>query len=190
MIKFSFEERRALTLKGRNARKVAMKDGSAVVYLYELAGVPYAVAYIGRQGKPCWHFRFRSDAERTKRVSDFFASMQGRAQRKAAAKVEKPKLQVGHILVASWGYDQTNIDYWQVVELVGKASVRVRPIARKDAGDAGWAGHDTGACVPDPDAFTGESILRRVNRGDGVRIDSCRYASLWNMKPNHWTAYA
>lgn len=35
---------------------------------------------------------------------------------------------VGDIFYASWGYEQTNADFFQVVELVGKASVRVREV--------------------------------------------------------------
>lgn len=37
--------------------------------------------------------------------------------------------QVGEILVSSWGYDQTNIDYYQVTK-VTKASVQIRKIAK------------------------------------------------------------
>lgn len=36
---------------------------------------------------------------------------------------------VGDILYSSWGYDQTNVDFFQVVS-VTKASVRVREIAK------------------------------------------------------------
>ena len=40
--------------------------------------------------------------------------------------------QVGDILVSSWGYDQTNIDFWCVVGLTksGK-SVRIMPVAQR-----------------------------------------------------------
>ena len=45
--------------------------------------------------------------------------------RKAAAKDNKYGVQVGDIFSASWGYEQTNNDFFQVVELVGESSVRV-----------------------------------------------------------------
>lgn len=43
---------------------------------------------------------------------------------------EKPSgdVQVGDLFVCSWGYEQTNIDFVQVVALCGKSSVRVRPV--------------------------------------------------------------
>jgi hypothetical protein len=42
----------------------------------------------------------------------------------------------GDILVCSWGYDQTNVDYYQVVDVTAK-SIRIREIqAKVDHGDA------------------------------------------------------
>jgi hypothetical protein len=40
----------------------------------------------------------------------------------------KFNVKVGDLFYSSWGYDQTNIDFFQVVALVGSASVRVRQV--------------------------------------------------------------
>lgn len=45
-----------------------------------------------------------------------------------AEKVNKYGVKVGDIFSASWGYDQTNVDFFQVVALVGESSVRVREV--------------------------------------------------------------
>lgn len=37
-------------------------------------------------------------------------------------------VKVGDLFYSSWGYEQTNVDFFQVVELVGKSSVRVREV--------------------------------------------------------------
>lgn len=37
-------------------------------------------------------------------------------------------VKVGDIFKASWGYEQTNVDFFQVVALAGKSSVRVRAV--------------------------------------------------------------
>lgn len=47
---------------------------------------------------------------------------------KAAEKVNKYGVKVGDLFEASWGYDQTNVDFFQVVALVGETSVRVREV--------------------------------------------------------------
>lgn len=46
----------------------------------------------------------------------------------APAKVNKYGVKVGDLFRASWGYEQTNNDFFQVVELVGASSVRVREV--------------------------------------------------------------
>lgn len=40
-------------------------------------------------------------------------------------------LKVGDYLECSWGYDQTNIDYYKVVALVGKTMVSILPVSSK-----------------------------------------------------------
>ena len=49
--------------------------------------------------------------------------------------VERTKMdgpQVGDILVSTWGYDQTNVDFWWVFSLTPSAkSVRIRPLAQR-----------------------------------------------------------
>ena len=37
-------------------------------------------------------------------------------------------VKVGDIFSASWGYEQTNVDFFQVIALVGESSVRVREV--------------------------------------------------------------
>ena len=37
-------------------------------------------------------------------------------------------LTVGDLFYTSWGWEQTNVNFFQVVELVGKSSVRVREV--------------------------------------------------------------
>lgn len=47
---------------------------------------------------------------------------------KAAEKVNKYGVKVGDLFSASWGYDQTQTDFFQVIALVGETSVRVREV--------------------------------------------------------------
>ena len=49
------------------------------------------------------------------------------APQKAEA-VNKYGVKVGDLFHSSWGYEQTNNDFFQVVELVGTSSVRVREV--------------------------------------------------------------
>ena len=49
-----------------------------------------------------------------------------RGERKEGKKMENVK--VGDVFVATWGYEQTNNDFFQVIALAGKTSVRVRQV--------------------------------------------------------------
>lgn len=45
-----------------------------------------------------------------------------------AEKVNKYGVKVGDLFECTWGWEQTNVDFFQVVELVGECSVRVREV--------------------------------------------------------------
>lgn len=112
-----------------------------------------------------------------------------------------PKSQplVGDILCCSWGYDQTNIDYYQVVA-VTKASVKIREIAAQRVG--GGTGYDEVAPVRDrfvegniPGSnkrWEGKPITKRFrvcnHFGYSCNISDHSSAYLWNGKPDHATA--
>lgn len=48
---------------------------------------------------------------------------------KTAEKVNKYGVKVGDMFVMSWGWEQTNVDFFQVIELCGETSVRVREVS-------------------------------------------------------------
>ena len=56
------------------------------------------------------------------------AAQKATAAPKKAEAVNKYGVKVGDLFRASWGYEQTNNDFFQVVELVGASSVRVREV--------------------------------------------------------------
>lgn len=54
------------------------------------------------------------------------AKEQPKAQ--SAGKENRFGVKVGDVFESSWGYEQTNVDFFQVVALVGESSVRVREV--------------------------------------------------------------
>lgn len=176
------------------AAKVVDKASDAVAFVYTTPkGKPAAVGFSGKRAKPDWHHSFADEGSRERAVMRHFEACRAAGARKAehrGAANGPHGLEIGHVLVASWGYDQTNVDYYQVTALVGRCMVEVRPIGSADAGTGRepWA---TGKSVPAPDAFKGETIRRRVHgQRRTVRIDECRTARVWDGRPASWTAYA
>lgn len=171
-----------------------------VVYLYASAqGKVGAIAYHGKAGKPDWHYLFRNEEQRAAHVDKFFAGLASMAEYKAKEKAAKVAFvhdwKVGEILENSWGYDQTNIDFYQVTRIVGAQSVAIRQICSREVqvdGDHWLTGH----VVPDPDNFKGPELIKRVqaagsyNGGRGSISMEFGAASFWNGKPTYYTAYA
>jgi len=161
----------------KGARKVADKRSDAVAYVYERQDVPYALGFHGKAQKPDYHFRFKSEAARQAHVIKGFENAQAQivraTERAAARKAEGHSLVLGDVLRASWGYDQTNIDYYEVTKVVGKRMVEIREIAQEREDSQQWA---TGKCVPVPGKFISQP-MRKAARDSGVRIASYAWAN-------------
>ena len=163
------------------ATKIQDKQSSAVVYLYMIDGKPAARGFYGRKFKPDFGFYYNSAAEREKDIAQFFERT-----RKQEKNLNKPhNLEIGHVFVSSWGYDQTNVDFYQVVALRGKTTVVLRKISKVKHSDNCMYG----TCIPVIDEFDGEEFSCRVKE-KSVKIGSSQYAYLWDGKPQNWTAYA
>ena len=65
---------------------------------------------------------------------------QSEEKRTEEPKTNKYGVCVGDIFSASWGWEQTNVDFFQVVELVGQCSVRVREVYLPMVGEKGVSG--------------------------------------------------
>lgn len=68
-----------------------------------------------------------TDEETIRKAIEHPEQTEARTEPKKQLK-NKYGVKVGDIFSASWGYDQTNVDFFQVVALVGETSVRVREV--------------------------------------------------------------
>lgn len=184
-----------------NSNAIKSKISPAVVYLF---GKSCALGYYGKAENASFNYRFKSADARAKYVGEWFKSMDARAADKAARKAEKaakPRvLAVGDVLCASWGYEQTNVDFYQVVELIGDKSVKVRKIASDEKVQDDQHFNDRGQCVPVVDAFIGDVFRKRDDQGS---ISLTSYSSARKMEPaavlpngskvyesQYWSSYA
>lgn len=101
-----------------NAREVAHPEGLGVCYVVDGPKSVAVTAYAGAQSKHAFYEAHRTLEQAQKHIDAFFASLTNwrDIKRKRAANRTRPHtLQVGQVVVNSWGYDQTNIDYYQVI---------------------------------------------------------------------------
>lgn len=183
-----------ITPKGLNAEIFAYESfnqhAQAIRY--------YALAFAGKAQKPSFHHSFKTPAQRAKWVTDWIDGLKASQEAKRKYRDERnnvaTKLQVGSILRSSWGYDQTNIDYYEVTALIGTKTCEIRSIA-KETEETGFM---QGKCVPVPGNYCGEPMRKKILYGDSVKIDH-HYAYLETPKEiagakvyqsSHWTSYA
>jgi len=166
----------------KGAVKIADKQSDAIAYLYvaKHTGSICAKMFYGKQTKPVWALRFRNEQERAERIERGFQhrcdvlarKKEERAKRTAFKHSYKP----GDIFRRSWGYEQTNIDYYEVIATTDK-TVTVREIARETV-ETGWC---RGKTTPQPGVYTGKP--KRCLAQDGhIKINS--YSWAYYVKPD------
>ena len=92
--------------------------------------------------KKVWYAK--QTADRIHLAQDLADKKEVKKATKKAEKVNKFGVQVGDIFESSWGYEQTNNTFFQVVALVGETSVRVREVQPKliEVKSGSWASGD------------------------------------------------
>lgn len=171
----STAELHARRQKPQNALTIRLKGCDAVAYVGEVRGRLEVYLYSGRALRPLKYGVAGTHAQIAKAITNWQRTLAATAAARAARRAERAALvhtlKVGDVLIATWGYDQTNVDFFEVVRVLSR-SVEVRGIACQSA-ETGWL---RGECVPHRGAYTTDSMLRRVGHANTVRIDRCRYA--------------
>lgn len=179
----------------KGAVKVADKQSDAVAYVYTgRNGKPAALVFSGKADKPAWQFWFRTAAAREQRVREFFDNVRAHKaraeQNRAERKAFRHNVQVGDIYRTCWGYDQTNVEFFEVVEVRGKyAILRELQMVTRDNGQG------SENCVPQSGKYRepryqgderGQPLRRLIQQsgthGTRIKIDEVRDAWPWGER--------
>ena len=165
-----------------------------------------AICFVGRAVNPTWHYRFKDGQQRINEVTRTFKNVAERAEYKAARKAKAAEasanhgVKVGDVFRSSWGYDQTNVDYYQVVA-VGNKTATFCKIAQLSEND----GFLQGNCVPATNQFIGKpfkKLIQKSSTESSAYIKIYSFANAYKIEPvavvsnkpiyesSHWTAYA
>lgn len=101
---------------------------------------------------------------------------------------------VGDILVSSWGYDQTNVDFYKVLKLSpsGK-SITIQRIKSKVTETGYMCGNSVPLVPHEVSKYDGEPKTKRVNlMNEGYNVSLTNYSSayLWDGQPEYCSWYA
>lgn len=134
-----------------------------------------AIAYRGRAVRPAWNYMFKNSAQMEEYIDQFFADVAAREESKRKRAEERrayrPALKPGDVLHTSWGYEQTNVEFFEVVAVKGRR-VTVCEIAQ----EVTETGFMSGRARPVRGEFVGEPLTRIAQPGDTLKIDQVRYA--------------
>lgn len=185
----------------KGAVKVADKKSDAVAYLYQggaLGNAPCARIFFGKQTKPVLAAQFGGSPKmtgeqyRAKRIADYFASRQAwlamKAERQAQRKAQGRGIEVGQFMVASWGYDQTNVNFYKVTKLIGKAMAEVVAVGQISVGNTGGSSMSD-KVIPAEEPAPGAKTYRVLVKNGSAKINGNR-ASTWDGKPEYSSWYA
>jgi hypothetical protein len=160
---------------------------AAVAYFYEVGDVPYSIGFSGKANAPRFHHRYRSVTERAVALVKWIEGLEKSAAFKAKMKEERVnapvKLAAGDVLVSSWGYEQTNVDFYQVVEVKGKTATVVAIGQTIEQN-----GFMSGNVKPQKDVFCGEFFKKVICNGDSIKVKD-HYARKTDWDKAHYSSW-
>lgn len=182
------------------------KEGLYQVFMQKIGDNSFLVkAFGGKRNTPDFFYKFTNSKQggvemsAKERIDNYVDAWIERLEdRKESVKERREKrnipsmLKIGDILYSSWGYEQTNVNFYQVIETSGERTVKVREIASEKVSDNGPTTH----VIARKDVFlsprgewddTGKVMTRRVADGNKVTISECQSGWLWDGKPQYET---
>lgn len=126
-----------------------------------------------RHNKPVFNYRFRNaeqmDSFLSRQLDGLKKIAENKKEREEIKKAARENMnhgyQVGDVIYDSWGYDQTNIDFYQIIEVKPKSLV-IQAIHEERV--AGY-GDLSGNVKPVKGFFHGEPMVKPIC----IMVDSC-----------------
>ena len=165
-----------------------------------------AISYKGKSNKPFWHFRFLKMSDMDSRINSTIESVLKEVEKK---RIESEKLaelkenydirnhlKIGDIINNSWGWEQSNEDFYQIVDFKGKTKIVCRELSQ----DYVETGFMSGKTKPIKDSFRNEDekevlVLgsKASNYEQGYQIlnsEKFYCFHLWDGREKYTSSYA
>lgn len=155
-----------------------------------------AYFFTGKKGKADWSTRFKDKISILKFIDKKVKEVYDRNKAKELSKIEdkikakevRSNIQVNDIFATHWGYENTYVEFFQVIGKPSPATVIVREIQKVTVKETSWCSADV-KCIKD--SFIGEPKKCQINKyGYIVKVD--RYgnnASKTSEDATHYTSW-
>lgn len=153
-------------------------------------GLKNAMAYFGPKSQKAQTDNFYNSIEAmvnhmcriAKNIDSKIKEIKSRSQE---AKEAAGNMKAGDVLNTSWGYDQTNVEFYLVTEVKG-VTVTLQEVAQTYVKE----GHMSGEVIPVLESKIVAPFKKRISAGGYVKTDRSCYASPWSGKPCYTSSYA
>lgn len=158
---------------------------------YSKKSIFYIAIWSNSDIKPYLHSFFVNTEKREKYLSDKkeYYQKQYNAKMKEQQRLQTvmDSVKIGTVFYASWGHEQTNIQFYKVIERK-KDFLLLQEVKSIEVCSKGF--NDRGVCTPDLDTPIGEPFRKKLTLY-GVRLESYKTASIYEEgKKLGWSSYA
>lgn len=105
--------------------------------------------------------------------------------------VSKYGIKVGDVLYDSWGYEQTNVEFYKVTKIISACKIEIVELGHKTV--EGSEGRDCCDVVPNIEREIGDPITKMVTpygrNSYGVKISECIRLRPWDGSPCYKSWY-
>jgi hypothetical protein len=192
-----------------NSKKVTsdkLSEESAVCYLVESTNGRVNVQFfIGKQSKPDKYLAYKSLESANTAIEAFFDNLvrvyaykqEQKERQKLARQEAKAEFRgtIGSVFVASWGYDQTNVDAYQITARINNQTVEVVEIGFEEVESQGFAAMSE-KIKPLPvsaeKAAKMPKLLARITAKDSIQVANKRSAGnadLWDGARSYYHSW-
>ena len=175
---------------------LTFETSKGVIYTYaDPAGNPCAIGYFGTSSKPWFRYRYPSIQGRSEAIQLYVESLKRaeiakeneKAARKARAAEFRASLKPGVILTCSWGWEQTNVEFYRVIRVEG-FKVTLEEIYKKQVEATSWAAAKVVANLEGgsraPETFKLSPL------STSIKVNSSISLTVWDGRPTYCSWYA
>jgi len=166
--------------------------GTEVYFYTDKQGRPCARGFKGRAQKPTIAHYYDTEEQREFYVQEWLDKIKKEADEKAARRAERNKphtVKVDDILRCSWGHEQTNVDFYQVVKLPTKKSVQLRQLVTEIETTNPLDMCGLASTTKDNFKSEGEGFRAKIDGNNCVTISSYQFARPWDGQTTHVSWY-
>jgi hypothetical protein len=179
------------------SKQVEMHGALRIERMQLASGKPWVMIFRGKAAKPIANYAFKSAdraeafiaSEKEKEAARVAYQATRKAERSAKAAAFVMPYKVGDVLHGSWGWEQTNCEFAQVVKILGKRKLVIQGISSKRVGD-GYSHGMAENLVPLPGVFVGAELARVVDLYGGVNWNAHCSMHAWDGSPKYSSWYA